>query len=645
MKKSRPFLIFCSFAILPFLANFPFHKATQKKFHTKEELHSFKMMGGDTSLPTAFNDLFAGSGACNKCHGLDTSGVASVDLLGNDINVVDDWRATLMANSAKDPFWRAKVSHEIIVNPEHQEAVESKCITCHAPMGHFNGQHVNIDYQFWWLDIDPVAQDGVSCVICHQQSEKQLGHLHSGNLNFDTSKVAYGPYEDPLVSPMFTATGYEPVFSEHISDAGICAGCHTLITETVDLEGNYTGGTFVEQATYHEWLNSDYEKNNVTCQNCHMPALEKGLVTIVTGAKVEPRYPFYLHEMVGGNVTMLKLLQNNVAELCLTAAEEQFEEVIQKTIDMLQNRSIELEVNVLNRTLDTAFFELTVENKAGHKFPSGYPSRRAFIEFLVTNELGDTLFISGNRDVEFEVFGQNSDYEPHFDMINSEEQVQIYELVMGDVNGNVTTVLERADKPIKDNRIPPKGFSSAHQVYDTTLIAGNALLDDNFNYQDGEEGSATDKIFYHIPLSDFPDKVLARATIYYQPLPPKWMEEMFAESSPEIDTFKTMFEETDRSPILMKESQIWVDGVTSTFSSDEERIITVRPTIAENGLFNIYSFKKHDLFISDLEGKTILIQKNNFGDYKINLSAYKGVFFLKFVNEDGKVELIKVIAK
>ena len=37
---------------------------------------------------------------------------------------------------------------------------------------------------------------------------------------------------------------------------------------------------------------------------------------------------------------------------------------------MLQKRSIRLELDMTERTLDTARFELTLENLAGHKFPS-----------------------------------------------------------------------------------------------------------------------------------------------------------------------------------------------------------------------------------------------------------------------------------
>jgi hypothetical protein len=41
---------------------------------------------------------------------------------GRDVNVVNDWRSSLMANSARDPFFRAKLDHEVLVNPAHSEA-------------------------------------------------------------------------------------------------------------------------------------------------------------------------------------------------------------------------------------------------------------------------------------------------------------------------------------------------------------------------------------------------------------------------------------------------------------------------------------------------------------------------------------------
>ncbi|MFT5184724.1 MAG: mono/diheme cytochrome c family protein, partial [Flavobacteriales bacterium] len=73
--------------------------------------------------PTAYNSLFTGSGSCIQCHGHDTAMIASVDVQGNDVNVVDAWSSTMMANSAKDPFWIAKVSHEVLANPGLQTEI------------------------------------------------------------------------------------------------------------------------------------------------------------------------------------------------------------------------------------------------------------------------------------------------------------------------------------------------------------------------------------------------------------------------------------------------------------------------------------------------------------------------------------------
>ena len=618
---------------------------TTQYYHTLSERMAFEDMLLDTVLPELYNDLFAASGVCVDCHGFDTSGIASVDALGHDINVVDDWRATMMGNAAKDPFWRAKVSHEVLLHQQHEELIEDKCTSCHAPLGHFNAKYLgHSHYSMDDLMDDEIGQDGVSCLACHQMSEDSLGLSFSGKVKYDPYPVAYGPYENPLVSPMLTETNYRPIFSEHTADAGLCAGCHTLITETIDYEGNLTGNEFVEQATYHEWLNSAY-KDSISCQGCHMPSLQKWPVRIVSGAQTEPRSPYYLHELVGGNVTMLKLLQNNIDELDLKASAEQFEEVIEKTMDMLKNRTLEIELDLTNRTLDTAFFELTLTNLAGHKFPSGYPARRAFIEFLVTTEFGDTLFISGKTDENFEVHGQNATYEPHYQTIRSEEEVQIYEMVMADVNGDVTTVLVRAHHPIKDNRLPPIGFTSTDPTYDTTLVAGLALADSDFNKENDVEGTGVDVIHYHIPLNGYYELLEITAKVFYQPTPPKWMKEMFDETTPEIDTFKEMFAATDRSPVLMEKSTLFAAAISNDKEVfDDKQFITLYPNPSTKGKVNIVSNQRHDVEIFSSNGQLVQSLKNKTGQYEIALTK-QGIYLFRFTNREGNVQVKKVVVK
>ena len=69
-----------------------------------------------------------------------------------------------------------------------------------------------------------------------------------------------------------------PTYSTHTDQSRMCSSCHTLITETADLNGNLTGGEFIEQATYREYLNSSFPSNNIKCQTCHMPQLSDPVV-------------------------------------------------------------------------------------------------------------------------------------------------------------------------------------------------------------------------------------------------------------------------------------------------------------------------------------------------------------------------------
>jgi hypothetical protein len=658
MTDYRKIFICLVFFSIPFLIEFSSNAETDSRFHEDFEITYFEMLQ-DSLLPKGFNDLFAASGECIQCHGFDTAGIASVNMIGEDINVVDDWRASMMANSAKDPFWRAKVSHEVLLYPQHKNAIETKCTSCHAPLGHFNAIHNGAN--FYTIDSlvnDTIALDGVSCLACHKQTTENLGNLNSGNLNFDTAKVAYGPYISPLESPMIMETGYKPVFSEHISDAGICAGCHTLITETLDYDGNLTGDHFVEQATYHEWLNSEYNTNNTTCQNCHMPAYSKGEVFLVSGFETEPRSPFYLHDFAGANAFMLNILKNNSEALDVAATPEQFDEAIAATNAMLLNQSINVSLDLIDRTVDTAFFDVSILNIAGHKFPSGYPSRRVFVEFLVETEDGDTLFISGKTDENFEVEGQNgktdenfevegqnSDYEPHYNVITSEEQVQIYEMVMADVNDDVTTVLERAKYVLKDNRLPPKGFVTEHSVYDTVQIVGLATQDENFNKDEGVEGNGSDHVFYNIPLNGHYEKLQATCKIYYQTAPLKWMKEMFDEATEEIDIFREMFQAADRNPILLKTRSIEVDEII--VDVDQPRDAVENTFLVNNfsneGIYKIKSKQIHDIAVYNLKGQRVLQKVDQYGDYQIKIYGPKGLYIITFYTKTAETFTKKIV--
>ncbi len=550
---------------LSFLA-FGWRTHTPQNYHTPQELESLRAMSGD--LPDVQNALFAGSGLCAGCHGNDPEEQGFITESGWNVNPTDFWRASIMANSAKDPFWKAKVSHEVAVNPAHQGLIEDKCTSCHTPLGHFGAHYENPETQYSMADLadDELALDGISCNACHQQSPVGLGTRFTGDLTFVTDTL-FGPFgagkdEEPLLSaPMTNFVGFEPMYGEHMGKSELCAGCHTLITQAIDPENSEIQDIhFVEQATYHEWLNSIYGGNDLAlrreCQSCHMPKINAEAKISSGYAWLLPRGPITSHYMMGSNTFMLEMFKNNIELLGLSATEAQFDSSIAYTLDMLQNQSVLLHVDEAGYLDDTLSFTVKLENLAGHKFPSGYPSRRAYIEFIATNDEGETLFHSGALDADYEVVGHDENYEPHYDVITQEDQVQIYELVFGDTNGDVSTVLLRGAAPIKDNRLTPVGFTTSHAVYDTTFIAGNALNDPNFNFEAGEEGSGTDEITYRIALNGIDGNIHVTASLHYQAAPPKWNEEMFAYDTPEIELFRELYLAQGAAPVLVAEESI-----------------------------------------------------------------------------------------
>jgi hypothetical protein len=627
-----------------FYAGARFAEPNPSRFHTPQELRTFQTMMADPVDP---NIIFPTVSACVGCHGRDANGYASVDLAGNDVNVVDDWSATLMANSAKDPFWRAKVSHEVLLYPMHSAAIQDKCTSCHAPNGHYTAKfRSHSPYSMADLLSDTIGLQGVNCSTCHMISTRDFGLTFSGNINFDTNRVMYGPYYEPFEAPMVDFVGFRPLHGNHIPEAGTCAPCHSLVTHPVNVEGEPLGTSFVEQATYHEWLNSSYGLQNITCQDCHFPRIKDPVVISANYLFLEGRVPFGLHEMAGANTTMLKIMKNNRQALGITASEEALDETIAATFSMLQDKTLTLHLDAIEVRSDSATFALRIDNRAGHKFPSGYPSRRAFVSFVVLTEQGDTLFRSGMIRPDFEVDGHNSHFEPHYQLINRQDQVQIYEMVMGDYQGQATTVLSRGFAALKDNRIPPSGFSTSHAVYDTTRIYGQALQDPDFNRHNGQEGSGSDRVLYQVSVAGYRGNLRAHATVYYQSMPPKWMAEMFEESSPEIETFRTMFNEADRSPVAVSSAQIsnvYVDGVTATRDAWLQRVVQVFPNPAPEGRFQVFAKGTtiQGIVVYDSNGRKITALRSN--DQSMVLPGV-GVFFVEIITAEGRV-LKKIISK
>ncbi|WP_297090220.1 T9SS type A sorting domain-containing protein [uncultured Draconibacterium sp.] len=571
------------------------------------------------NLSSSTNHWFSASGNCELCHG--TSDVASRDAQGNDVSPITHWRSTMLANSSNDPFWRAKVKHEGLVNPEHKEALENVCTRCHAPMGMINALLNNAAaYTFADLQNDEMGQDGISCTLCHQINGFQAGEF-SGVFNLNEAKEIYGPFTSPITQQMFSNTGYTPVHNTIINESRLCGSCHTLITNSVDDDGNFTGHTFVEQALYHEWENSVYKQQNKSCQLCHIPRIDEGVQISSRPNFAAKREPFGVHSLTGGNSFMLGLLKQNHEEMNLAAGEENLTASIKRTEELLTQNTITISLQEEKRTSDSVYFAVHLRNKAGHKFPTGFPSRRAYLEFIVSNNQ-DTLFHSGAENATGLNHITDGKYEKHYNTISKQDQVQIYEFVMGDTEGEVTTILERAYEPLKDNRIPPEGFSVTHSNYDTVRIVGNAVFDPDYS-----NGLGSEQLIYALPLSLLNGLTKIGVKMHYETVPESWVQDLFShsENDENIGQFKMMYEQLEHKSIVIARDSL--EMLFTGLNQDKSTPVIIYPnpsagTIQLKGINKTYRYTVYSQNGKYLKGGTIN------ADVELNLDLPGGYYFL-----------------
>ncbi len=639
MKKTFPVLLgvllfVVAMAMMPVKDENPVHKYSVAEL---EKLHNQVM-----ATPLAPGEFFLEPSECKGCHGFDSLAQANVDPNGNDVNLYDDWETSMMGLAGIDPLWRAKVSHEILVNPSHSSELQHLCTSCHAPMGHYTAFFKNNPpYSLANLDTDALGKAGVACMGCHSIGNNLLGSVFTGNIPYDTNRFIYGPFVNPMTGPMQLYVGLTPVFGGHMSESKACSPCHTLISNTVDLNGVPTGGVFVEQATFHEWKNSDYPAQPITCQNCHMPQLEDPVVIANGNIGLAGRSPFNLHSFAGANSFMVNLIKNNKTSLGVGASDANFDSTLVAINKQLTQHTLNLVAQIDTILNDTISVSVELTNKAGHKFPSGYPSRRAVLQFLITKPNGDTLFASGVFDSTQEVVNISAPFENHYDTITNSSQVQIYEMVMADVNGDKTTVLERSASKIKDNRIPPLGFTTTHQAYDTCQIVGGAFTDPDFNKLNSVEGTGKDIVHYRIGLNGYNGLINVSASVYYQTVPPGWLSEMFSFNSARIDTFRNMFNNADQSPILIANQTLTNVLITTGLNSlSYQTAIEVFPTITKDGKISI---KGKNVLNSSLSVYNDRGQLMKFAVYKredqieLQLPDASGIYFIHISNPQIKI--------
>jgi len=505
-------------------------------------------------LATDRGAFFSASGACSACH------TGLKDVAGTDVSLDTAWRSTMMANSARDPYWQATVRSESLTNPQLQGVIEDKCATCHMGMARFTqavagGTSKVLDDGL----LDPtqelhgLAMDGVSCTLCHQIRAEGLGteDSFSGGFVIDAETAAgerelFGPYPTvPGQSRMMqSASGFVPVQSAHMGEAELCAVCHTLYTPYVDAAGE-VAGTFPEQMAYFEWSASSFAES-LPCQSCHMPAAEGAVQISTTGGR--PQSPFFRHEFVGGNTYMLSILGAFGQELGATASSAQYQDKAAQARSQLETRTASLELLDTSVEDSTLNLSVVVHATTGHKFPTGFPSRRAWLHLTVVDAGGNVVFESGAANPDGSIVGNDNDadpsaYEPHYLTVSDPQQVQIYESILGTVEGQATTTLLAGARYLKDNRLLPAGFDKTAVSADIA-VTGEALDDADFV-------GGSDTVPYAVPVGDSSGPFTVTAELLYQAIGYRWAQNFAAYEASEPQRLLSYLGQVPNQPVVV----------------------------------------------------------------------------------------------
>jgi hypothetical protein len=325
-----------------------------------------------------------------------------------------------------------------------------------------------------------------------------------------------------------------------------------------------------------------------TCQQCHMPgkypsktgaqlkfkiasieeetfpavefrAPDEDIHLRVRGADKEGDYS--RHTLVGLNLFVMEIFNQFPATLGLSSVDYSgnfvpfFDPMAtfgnpvpsmlvtkKSALQMARSETAQVEVKSLVRSPRGLTAEVKVTNLAGHKFPSGVSFRRAFVEFRV-NVGGKPYWVSGAtndkgvigvwKNGQFtplitESFNKATNpqqlFQPHYDTITREDQVQIYEELVKDANGNFTTSFLSLADDIKDNRLMPQGWRENGPDADSTEPHGVPRAS-NPGYFDG---TGSDTVTYQVPLDPrIVGPITVSATIYYQTIPPYYLEQRY----------------------------------------------------------------------------------------------------------------------
>lgn len=584
-----------------------------------------------------------------------------------------EWRGSPMGLAGRDPIFFSQLETEQTVHPALAKLAPDLCLHCHGVMGQrqfcldqfpgdpekANAVCNNTDLLGLDQNSQPIvkralfsreqvkaipyrattererkdakfgalARDGVSCATCHHieiDEKTPIGHTFTGDFKVGKAEQIHGPFDGPQQMPMDHSLGAKPVEYPLVRSSKTCGSCHSVVLPVFDGDkpwvrpGTRKPEVIIEQATYPEWVFSDFRDGGPTprsCQDCHMqsafPGLSAPLSSKIASIQeasnmpqtenrapqseidLNPRSPFGRHTLVGLNVFFNQFAQQFPDILGIRIQDPMLGgkgvAPLQTTYDsMIQQADAATATatfTAVYKTPDRLIADVLVENLAGHKFPSGVGFRRAFLTFEVLDAQGDALWVSGRTDPTGVLIGSDGApidgefmwksecarktaaeqrFQPHYQTISRQDQVQIYQELVRDPRGRLTTSFLSLADVVKDNRLLPRGWTPTvelarreglgspklsaealthHVLPDLPDGKGGEVKDPWYEPKfKGGKGGGGDALTYSIPLSDLKGEPAGvRVTLYYQAIPPFYLQDRFCTTPDRPDTSRLFF--------------------------------------------------------------------------------------------------------
>jgi hypothetical protein len=588
-----------------------------------------------------------------------------------------EWRGSPMGLAGRDPVFFSQLETEQTVHPALAKLAPDLCLHCHGVMGQrqlcldqfkddpkkadevcnntdllgldqnsqpivkrqlFSREIVNaIPFQATTeaqkkdAKYGGLARDGVSCTTCHHieiDDKAPIGHTFTGDFKVGAADAIHGPFEGPQQVPMDHSLGAKPVEYPLVRSSKICGSCHSVVLPVFDGDKPWVKPgpgkskkpqIIIEQATYPEWVFSDFRDGGPepqSCQDCHMANSYPGLPGTL-GFKIasiqeasnmpqtenrqpekdidlKPRSPFGRHTLVGLNVFFNQFAQQfpdilgiriqdpmlggkGVAPLATT-----FNSMIQQA----DAGTAKVLVTRVRTTGDRLVADVQVESMVGHKFPSGVGFRRAFLTFEVLDADGHDLWVSGratptgvlvdasSKPIPGEFMWKSEcqpkrageqTFQPHYQIITRQDQAQIYQELVRDPRGRFTTSFLSLADVVKDNRLLPRGWTPSVELAEREGLGSPKLSAEDLVHHvlpdlpdgqggqvkdpwyepksEGGLGGGGDALTYSIPLADLlgAQPASVRVTLYYQAIPPFYLQDRFCTTPTRPDTARLFF--------------------------------------------------------------------------------------------------------